>query len=203
MTAIYVGSANGLINRIEDHGATRLVRWSKRPVTNAQMKNHSPSVENGILYISSTKGVTSYTADAAGTLRWHVLSGIGDFDTTPAIGRLDGSMRRWIYVSGYKLGKRKVYRIQDDIDNPSHVPTVEFLTEGPSGSTGGFAQSPSIVIDNIGRAYAGIGNKVVRIGTGGLVNGEFVADAQVIAVSLGDGVMYVNDRAAKLYAVGN
>jgi hypothetical protein len=196
---IYIASVNGYVNRIEDDG-TPSVRWSKRPVTGAAMHNQSPSVEDGKLYIGSNKGVSSYTADAAGTLRWHVLTGAGNFDTTPAIGplRVDGS--RWIYVSAYKKGTRTVYRI---LENGSSSPTVEQLATGPSGKTSQYTQSPSVVIDSSGRAYAGLGNKVVRIGGGGLVNAEFPTAAQVISVSLGNGVMYVNDRANNLYAVGN
>src|SRR5262249_3800161 len=105
----------------------------------------------------------------------------------------DGSL----YVSSFKTGKRTIYGL-------SAAGGYLWSISGTGGKPNQHAQSPSPVIDANGTVYAAIGKTVYALNpSNGNIIWQTSLGADAIALSLGNGVLYVSAKNALLYAFGS
>jgi len=188
---IYIGSVDGWLRKVKDNGTGGSLEWEIRVGT--ALRDSSPSVAaDGTVYIGSNTGLWAVRPN--GTLRWHFVTN-GVVDTTAAI-----SLTGRIYVSSFKTGKRTLYGIDPATASPGYH--VAWTRVGAGTSTSNFSQTPSAVIDGDGNVYAAIGKTVLKLTAAGVQLDDYTVGADVIALSLGDGVLYVSAKDGNLYAFG-
>ena len=195
---IYIGSVNGWLRKVKDNGASGTLIWSLKVGTS--LRDSSPSITTDgttagtVIYIGSNTGMSAVKGD--GTLKWH-LKTVGVVDTTAAIGA-NGR----IYVSSYAAKKRTLYAI-DPATAGSPGYTVAWTLQGTGGTTSQYSQTPSAVIDSNGIIYAAIGPTIYRLDSNGNQHGSFTVTpaADVISMSLGNGVLYFSAKNFLLYAL--
>jgi len=193
---LYVVTNNGVLFAIDDLGTSPQIAWQ------LQLAGHdmhsSPAIgADGTIYVGTDAGLFAVRDNGgSGQVRpgWPVATA-GDVDTAPAIsnGR--------IFVSSYKSGTRTLHAI-DATTNP---PTKLWSVAGPGSTTTSFAQTPSAVIGGNGFVYAAIGDDVYAFNPASAQPANavwhHVLPADAISLALGDGVLYVSAKNARLYAL--
>ena len=195
---LYVITNNGVLYAIDDLGTSGEIAWSL-PL-GAKSSHASPSIgPDGTIYVGTEVGLFAVRdTGTAGQIKpgWPFAT-VGSIDTTAAIG--NGKL----YVSSFKTGTRRLYAI-DPATNP---PAQLWSVSGTGTSSTSFAQTPSAVIGGNGLVYAAIGSDIYAFDPASANpasprwHHDLPADA--ISLTLGEGVLYVSAKNARLYALGD
>lgn len=195
---LYVITNNGDLIAVDDLGTRGDIAWTL-PL-GAKSSLSSPSIgSDGTIYVGTEAGLFAVRDDGSAG---HVVPGwpfatAGNVDTTAAIA---GSK---LYVSSFRLGTRRLYAI----DAAAGPPRQLWSVSGPGTSSTSFAQTPSAVIGGNGLVYAAIGSDVYAFDPAApdpatpRWHHDLPADA--ISLTLGEGVLYVSAKDARLYALGS
>jgi len=192
---LYVPTNNGELVAVDDLGGSAQIAWTEK-LALANLHS-SPSVAaDGTIFLGTSEGVFAMRdngASASVLPGWPVAT-TGDVDTTVAIGGAK------VFASAFNAGVRTLYAI--DVASAS----VLWQVAGPGSSSASFALTPSPVIGGNGWVYAAIGNDVYGFDPGSaqpsVPKWSYVTSGDVIALTVGDGVLYANTRRNKLYALG-
>ncbi|HZR82008.1 MAG TPA: PQQ-binding-like beta-propeller repeat protein [Candidatus Binatia bacterium] len=195
---LYVVTNNGQLYAIDDLGTSGQIAWHL-PL-GAPSAHSSPAIGAGrIIYVGNAAGLFAVKDDGTSG---HVLPGwpfgtAGGVDTTPTIGLGTGK----VFASSFDGGTRTLYAI-DPRTNP---PTKLWSFTGPGTSTTNLALTPSAVVGGNGFLYAAIGPQIYGFDPAAAnpasPKWRFTLPADAISLSLGDGVLYVSAKNAKLYAL--
>jgi IPT/TIG domain/PQQ-like domain len=193
---LYVGTNNGELFAIDDLGTSGQIAWHLQLA--GRDLHSSPSIgPDGTIYVGTSAGLFAVRDNGSSG---QVLPGwpvptAGDIDTAPAIS--DGE----IFVSSYRSGNRTLYAI-DATTNP---PTTLWSVTGRGSTTTSFAQTPSAVIGGNGFVYAAIGRDIYGFDPASAHPAAAVWHHRLpddaISLAVGDGVLYVSAKNARLYAL--
>jgi outer membrane protein assembly factor BamB len=209
---LYAGTTNGRLVAMDDNGGSGSIAWTLNLATKDYFS--SPSVgPDGVIYVGTNKGLFAVNdLGTHGQIRWKFndSNAPGEWDTTPTIGRIGG--RTFVYITRYSVRTRTLYAIEVT-SNPTSTPTATW-TKGPATTTAPccFALTPSPVVDKDGIVYAGLGKQVFAFNG---ITGDEVwpapfqlgptpnAIADVLSLTIGNGVLYVPGKDSRLYALIN
>lgn len=195
---LYVITNHGELIAVDDLGTRGEIAWTLPLGASSSMS--SPSIgPDGTIYVGTEAGLFAVRDDGASG---HVVPGwpfatAGNVDTTAAIA---GSK---LYVSSFRLGTRRLYAI----DAAGGPPQQLWSVSGPGTSSTSFAQTPSAVIGGNGLVYAAIGPVVSAFDPASanpaVARWQHTLPADAISLTLGEGVLYVSAKDARLYALGS
>lgn len=195
---LYVISNNGELIAIDDLGSHGEIAWTL-PL-GAKSSLSSPSIgSDGTIYVGTEIGLFAVRDDGtSGAVKpgWPFAT-VGNVDTTAAIA---GSK---LYVSSFRLGTRRLYAI----DAAAGPPVQLWSVSGAGTSSTSFAQTPSAVIGGNGLVYAAIGSDVYAFDPAAAnpatPRWHHDLPADVISLTLGEGVLYASAKDARLYALAS
>ena len=190
---LYVPTNNGDLYAVDDMGSVGVVAWHVHVGAHI---NGSPSIgPDGTIFVPLLGGVSAVKDNG---LSAQVLAGwpvaiTGDVDTTPAIS--NGKL----FTSSYQSGTRTV----SAIDIARH--TALWSLTGTGTQQASFALTPSPVVGANGWVYAANGPDVYAFDPASATpytpKWHFTVGDNAIALTVGDGVIYVGAQDAKLYAL--
>lgn len=195
---LYVISNNGELLAIDDLGTRGEIAWTL-PL-GAKSSLSSPSIgPDGTIYVGTEAGLFAVRDDgtSASVKPGWPFATVGNVDTTAAIA---GGK---VYVSSFRLGTRRLYAI----DAAANPPLQLWSVSGSGTSSTSFAQTPSAVIGGNGLVHAAIGSDVYAFDPASAnpatPRWHHALPADAISLTLGEGVLYVSAKDARLYALAS
>jgi outer membrane protein assembly factor BamB len=194
---LYVMTNNAELMAIDDLGASGVVAWSIDLGTNSE--HSSPIVApDGTIYVGTDHAL--YALKDNGTSAsvkpgWPFTPAKGDIDTTPAFS--SGK----VYISTDGPGSTRVLYAVDGTSGQQL-----WTLSGVGGGAASLALTPSAVVGSNGLVYMAIGKDVYAFdpasaNPAAAPRWHFVVGDDVISMAVGDGVLYVSARDAKVYAL--
>jgi len=194
---LYMVSNNAELVAIDDLGTSGVVAWTLPLATLSE--HSSPTIgPDGTIYVGTEDGLFAVrdNGTSAQVLPGWPFPTAGGVDTTAAIS--SGK----VYVSSLDGGTRTVYGI-----NPATNPPTQLWSKtGPGSGSTSFAQTPSPVIGSNGLVYAAIGKQVYAFdpavaNPAATPRWQFTLRDDAIALTVGDGVLYVSAKDSRVYAL--
>ncbi len=194
---IYVGALDGRLFAIDDTPAGGVIAWDLS--VGQRIRESAPTIHVGAggvhtILVGTDSGLVAVRDDGTqGTQLWQRTTA-GEVDTTPAL-----TATGQIVVSSFLKGVRTLYAF--DLNGNA----VWDPKGGAAKGTTKRSQSASAVIDSNGIVYQALGKWVYALAFNGTAVPTEVwkvkLPADVITMSLGNGVLYVSARDSMLYAL--